>query len=181
MAEYKLTDWGTILRPSRNMSIPPDPTNPDYQEYLAWVAEGNTPDPADPPPVRFQEGQAISDQARTVGTTPVEIFRATLAQLTAYRARLVLLAVDSGNGAYASLERVVSVERLGAGAVNLLTTDTVVQRMTNAAAVTAGVASWAVTVTTSGNDIVVTVTGAAGRTVDWGLSGEFVRYTPGGF
>jgi hypothetical protein len=28
-------------------SIPFDPTNTDYQEYLKWVAEGNTPTPAD--------------------------------------------------------------------------------------------------------------------------------------
>ena len=27
--------------------IPFDPDNTDYQEYLAWVAEGNTPDAAD--------------------------------------------------------------------------------------------------------------------------------------
>ena len=28
-------------------SIPEDESNRDYQEYLAWVAEGNTPDPVE--------------------------------------------------------------------------------------------------------------------------------------
>ena len=37
----------TILRKEDNSFIPFDEANTDYQEYLVWVAEGNTAEAAD--------------------------------------------------------------------------------------------------------------------------------------
>jgi len=36
-----------IFRVSDKASIPVNPDNTDYQAYLKWVAQGNTPLPAD--------------------------------------------------------------------------------------------------------------------------------------
>jgi len=50
---YKLTNSDIIIRVNNANStsyISPDPASTDYQQYLAWLAEGNTPEPYVPPP-----------------------------------------------------------------------------------------------------------------------------------
>jgi len=57
---YKLLQNSVVLV-EQAMEIPFDLANTDYQQYLTWLAEGNTPEPyvAPPPPIpstvtRFQ-------------------------------------------------------------------------------------------------------------------------------
>jgi len=46
--QYKLLPFGgSIKRLSDNAFISMDESNTDYQAYLAWLAEGNQPLPAD--------------------------------------------------------------------------------------------------------------------------------------
>jgi len=49
LGKHEITgeDIKAIKKIDSNAFIPMDPGNKDYQEYLKWVAEGNTPEPAD--------------------------------------------------------------------------------------------------------------------------------------
>jgi hypothetical protein len=53
MITYKIFSATSVFKLDNNvviMCIPFDPANTDYQQYLAWLAEGNTPEPADSTP-----------------------------------------------------------------------------------------------------------------------------------
>ena len=44
---YKIINDKVVHRLPDNAFLPVDETNTDYQAYLRWLEEGNTPTPAD--------------------------------------------------------------------------------------------------------------------------------------
>ena len=57
-----------ICRIVDNATIPFDPANTDYAQYLIWLSEGNTPDPADPipEPVELTPQEKLASAGLTV-------------------------------------------------------------------------------------------------------------------
>jgi len=75
---YKLMTHG-VIRLADGASIPNDPANRDYLRFLEWVADGNTPDPQDPPPPPTQDeidATAARSYAKLIalrGMTPAQV------------------------------------------------------------------------------------------------------------
>lgn len=60
---YKKTQGTAILREEDGALIPADEANSDYLTFLAWVWEGNTPLPYEPPPVSRDVAAGKIDEA----------------------------------------------------------------------------------------------------------------------
>ena len=69
---YKLLSGGAVRRLADGAAVPPAPLNGDYQDYLRWVAAGNTAHAADPEPEpepsRDERLLAAVDSAKTAVT-----------------------------------------------------------------------------------------------------------------
>lgn len=82
MISYKQTSRGGVLR-NDGAFIPENPRNRDWQGYLKWLAEGNTPEPSQ-----------SSEDARLKAIK--NQIQALEAKVTARRVREAILRVDGG-------------------------------------------------------------------------------------
>lgn len=57
---YKLTNTSNIIRTEDGATIPAAQENIDYETYLAWVASGNTPAPADIPDPAIEVAEKLA-------------------------------------------------------------------------------------------------------------------------
>lgn len=125
--------------------------------------------------VQFVERIQVTAIKRTTDATPTEAFRFTTRTTHVYRATFQIIAIDAGNGVVKDQEARVTFKRGTAASP--------VQVGATAAlygAQDAGAAAWAIQPSISGADVVISVLGAAGRTIDWSLAGEIIAYAPGG-
>lgn len=140
-----------------------------------WNEDGTitvTPPPP-PPPIYAEEGRLINRQAKTTDATPVTVGTFNLHLQTVYKFGVEVTAI-ADNGQEMIAEYAVAAKRLNQAAIKV-GTEAVVYRVNDA-----NTATWAVGFAVSGNGLVMTVTGVAGRTIDWLVSARIVSFTPQG-
>jgi hypothetical protein len=154
-------------------------------ELITWDDQGATIDvPAAmapvvaahvPPPlvVEFAGSTQVEAIVRTTDAAPLVVFRFPTLQKRLYQGNLTISGIDAVSGASKLMEGRFVWKRPAAAAV--MVGLTVVSDIHDAAA-----ASWAPNAAPQGADIVFTVTGTAGRTIDWLLAGAVDVFAPGG-
>ncbi len=133
-------------------------------------------DPPTPMPIRYTEGVVVEGMVHTADATPTPIWSLTLAQRTGYAGQATVIGVDSGNGTVKVTNVTFAMKRLNAAPVGVGNPPMVTVSRHDDPAATA----WNVQPSIVGNDVVVTVTGAAGRPIDWSIHGSMMSFTPGG-
>jgi hypothetical protein len=86
---YQLTRSAALVRIEDEAHIPADDGNTDYQQYLAWVAEGNTPAPYVPPvppiPTLVSRFQARAALVQAGHFDAIDAYMATLGRTNIQR------------------------------------------------------------------------------------------------
>jgi len=109
MYQQTKTDSG-VVRVIDGAFIPPDLSNRDYAAYLEWVAQGNVPEPFEPPFVDPAEAARAEIEALETKHLMARITRETILTLAEERAAAlgipleVLLVKNKGYAALKALD-----------------------------------------------------------------------------
>ena len=146
---------------------------PPGQKHLA--EDGTlTVTPPPPPPIVYARLAPVDTRVRTTDDQPLEVFRFPAEVRHVYRAAFRMTAVDATSGATRDTEARMVFKRPGATLVQVGATVLLANFADTATT------AWAIIPTVEGTDLVISVRGAAGRTVDWLLFGEIGTFAPEG-
>jgi hypothetical protein len=129
---------------------------------------------APPRPVEYGGELERRAVALTTDAVPLALLRFPLAVQTGYDVETRVMGVDRGNGALKKIKVDVTMKRLNAGPLLVGAMTTIVTHQD------AQAASWQITFSFVGNDAAVSVTGAAGRNIDWFCTARIGRFSPAG-
>lgn len=124
--------------------------------------------------VDYVASTAVNAVVRTVDGAPLEVFRFPTKPKHVYKAAFEMMAVDAVSGATRNTEAKMTFKRPSTTLVQVGATSVPYNAPDPATA------SWAITPSVVGTDLVISVSAAAGRTVDWTLVGSIGTYAPEG-
>jgi hypothetical protein len=116
----------------------------------------------------------VDQEVRTTDDQPLEVFRFPTSPKHIYRATFSMAAIDAGSGATKDAEARMTFKRTQAAVVQVGATALLYNAPDPA---TTG---WAIQPGIDGTDFTISVKGAAGRAVDWMLTGTVGVYAPEG-
>lgn len=146
---------------------------PPGQKYLA--EDGTlTVVPPPPPPIEYEQTINVKTQTRTTDDQFKEVFRLPTAVKHIYDAVLKMRAIDAVSGATKVQGAEIVFKRTPSGLIQVGTTQAGPPFQDTAAS------SWSIQAAPGGTDLVISVKGALGRTVDHLLVGTIDVFAPEG-
>jgi hypothetical protein len=126
------------------------------------------------PPIVYHQLSAINARTTTTDDQPHEVYRFPTSAKHVYRATIRVTGIDAGNGTTRDSEVRMVFKGLAASVVQV-GSSAVLSNMQDT-----GAASWRIAAAVDGADLVFSVTGAVGRTIDWLMTGELGAFVPEG-
>jgi len=158
----KVHTWSTDPVVTKIIPLPPE-ADPVLAAHVA------------PPLVTEYAGTVqASGVVRTTDAAMHEVFRFPTQTGCVYRATFSIIAVDAGDSTTKDAEARIVFKRPTTGLAQVGTTQVL------STAQDANASTWQIRAQPSGTDLIIGVSGAAGRTIDWILAGTVVTYAPGG-